>query len=155
MVKHMTKGILTAAMLTVGFQAAAIGVADIERAYAERADQSLSMAQYIDQYVLNGELPTDVNEAEDVIRYALEQAAGDEELILSILRKSAAAGVPADNLLAASLLAGVDPSLVTSALDTATAAGPLAPAGAAAAPAPGTVGFGGGTGGGSGTISTN
>ncbi|MFT6976687.1 MAG: ABC-type Fe3+-hydroxamate transport system substrate-binding protein [Shewanella psychromarinicola] len=83
---------------------------------------------------------------------AIQAANGDVELIKQALKAAVAAGMNPDEILAIALANGVDPAIVSEAVeDTQTAGG----GGFGAAPAPAGPGFGGGSGGGAGTISSN
>jgi len=88
--------------------------------------------------------------AEKVVEFALEQAKDDPVLIEEILRSVSNSCVDQDTTTAYAIAAGIDPTLVSNALGTATAAGPAAGGGATVAVAtatpPGTTGAGGGTG---------
>ena len=97
--------------------------------------------------------------AEKVVEFALEQAKDDPIVVEEILRNVSNSCVDQDTTTAYAIAAGIDPTLVTNALGTATAAGPTAAGGGAApvvtATPPGTTGAGGGTGSGVPTASTN
>lgn len=88
--------------------------------------------------------------AEKVVEFALEQAKDDPIMVEEILRSVSNSCVDQDTTTAYAIAAGIDPTLVTNALGTATAAGPAAGGGATVAVAtatpPGTTGAGGGTG---------
>jgi phage-related protein len=97
--------------------------------------------------------------AEKVVEFALEQAKDDPVVVEEILRSVANSCVDQDTTTAYAIAAGIDPTLVSNALGTATAAGPAAGGGAtvpvATATPPGTTGAGGGSGSGEDTASTN
>jgi hypothetical protein len=89
--------------------------------------------------------------AEKVVEFALEQAKDDPVMAEEILRSVSTSCVDQDTTTAFAIAAGIDPTLVSNALGSATAAGPAAGGGAAVvatATPPGTTGAGGGTGGG-------
>ncbi len=102
--------------------------------------------------------------AEQVLEFAMNLAKNEPKVLQSIMQIAAKNGVAQDTIVAVSVASGIDPTVVTEALNTATAAG-AAPAGAAPetaqpattapaapaptpapAPAPGGNGIGGGTG---------
>lgn len=153
MSKALTRSILALAFITAASSASALSVADVQQAYAQRADQSLTLVQYVEQFALTELANQPAEEAEAVLTYALQNATNDEEA-LSLANSAIAAGFSADSILTAAVASGRDPALFASVLETATAAGAFAPA-AAGGLAPTAVGFGGGAGGGSGTASTN
>jgi len=88
--------------------------------------------------------------AEKVVEFALEQAKDDPVMVEEILRSVSNSCVDQDTTTAFAIAAGIDPTLVSNALGTATAAGPAAGGGGGipvvAATPPGTTGAGGGTG---------
>jgi len=156
MSKALTRSILALAFITAASSASALSVADVQQAYAQRADQSLTLVQYVEQFALTELASQPAEEAEAVLTYALQNATNDAEA-LSLANSAIAAGFSADSILTAAVSSGRDPALFASVLETATAAGPAAGAFAPAAGglAPTAIGFGGGAGGGSGTASTN
>lgn len=89
--------------------------------------------------------------AEKVVEFALEQAKEDPVMVEEILRSVSNSCVDQDTATAFAIAAGIDPTLVSNALNTATAAGPVVGGGGGTtvvttAAAPGTTGAGGGTG---------
>lgn len=88
--------------------------------------------------------------AEKVVEFALEQAKDDPVMAEEILRSVSTSCVDQDTTTAFAIAAGIDPTLVSNALGSATAAGPAGGGAAVVATAtpPGTTGAGGGTGGG-------
>lgn len=152
MSKAFTCSLLALALITTASSVAALSVSDVQQAFAQRADQSLTLVQYVEQFALKELANQPAEEAEAVLAYALQNATNDDEA-LSLVNSAIAAGLSADSILTAVVISGRDPALFASALETATAAGAFAPATAGLAPT--AVGFGGGAGGGSGTASTN
>ncbi len=94
--------------------------------------------------------------AEQVVEYALAQAANDPVLTEQVLRAVNTACVDEDTVTTLAIANNIDPALISNALQTATAAGPGAGnnAGPAIAAAPGGVGAGGGTGSGDGSLAS-
>lgn len=108
--------------------------------------------------------------AEQVLEFAMNLAKNEPKVLQSIMQIAAKNGVAQDTIVAVSVASGIDPTVVTEALNTATAAGAATDAGAAPAataqpattapaapaptpapaPAPGGNGIGGGTGAGAG-----
>jgi hypothetical protein len=84
---------------------------------------------------------------------AIQAANGDVALIKQALKAAVAAGMNPDQILAIALANGVDPAIVSEAVEETQTAG--GGGGFGARPAPGGPGFGGGSGGGAGTISSN
>ena len=84
--------------------------------------------------------------AEKVVEFALEQAKDDPVMVEEILRSVSNSCVDQDTTTAFAIAAGIDPTLVSNALGTATAAGPAAGGGGGVpvvtATPPGTTGAG-------------
>lgn len=156
MTNAFTRSVIAIALITAASSAAALSVADVQKAFADRADQSLTLTQYIQQVALKDIAALPAEQAEAVLAYALQNTANDDEL-LSLVKSALEFGISSDSILTAAVSAGKDPATVASVLNTATAAGPAATAFAPAAGglAPTAIGFGGGSGGGSGTVSSN
>jgi hypothetical protein len=137
--------LISLAVFTTAHTAAQQAPADIGALYAQAQADGLSMGGFVAKMT---ELKTcNPKLAEQVIDYALEQAAGDPVLVEEVLKSVNNQCIDQDTLTTLAIAANIDPTLITNALQTAAAAGPapLAPAPAIAA-TPGGVGAGGGTG---------
>lgn len=73
--------------------------------------------------------------AEQVLEFAMNLAKNEPKVLQSIMQIAAKNGVAQDTIVAVSVASGIDPTVVTEALNTATAAGAATDAGAGAAPA--------------------
>jgi len=133
----------------VAFQATAQD-SDIGAMFAAAQAEGKSVAQFVAQVtdvkICNPEL------AEKVVEFALTQVSADPVQTEEVLRSVNTNCVDPDTVTTIALANNLDPAMVSNALQTATAAGPGAPAAGGAplaapiAAAPGGVGAGGGTG---------
>jgi hypothetical protein len=142
--------LLMSALLTTGISAGAI------------AKDTLSASAIAEETLMAGEKAEDtltastqnapISAQAQQLATAIQAANGDVALIKQALKAAATTGMNPDEILAIALANGVDPAIVSEAVeDTQTAGG----GGFGAAPAPAGPGFGGGSGGGAGTISSN
>ncbi|OBP14287.1 hypothetical protein A5320_10850 [Rheinheimera sp. SA_1] len=121
--------------------------AEVATMFATAQSQGQSLTEFVGQ--ITNLKTCNPKLAEKVVEFALDQAKDDPILVEEILRSVANSCVDQDTTTAYAIAAGIDPTLVSNALGTATAAG--GPAGGGAAPVvtatpPGTTGAGGGTG---------
>ncbi len=129
--------------------------AEVATMFATAQEQGQSLTDFVAQ--ITNLKTCNPKLAEKVVEFALEQAKDDPVLVEQILRSISNSCVDQDTTTAYAIAAGIDPTLESNALGTATAAGP-ADGGAAplvTATPPGTTGAGGGTGSGVPSASTN
>lgn len=145
--------VAAALQLAVPAVSAQEAAADVATMFATAQSNGQSITEFVAQM-------TDIKTcspvlAEQVIEFALDFAKNDPALVEDILKASVTSCVDADVVTAYAVAAGIDPTLVANALNTATAAGgapgaaPAAGAPAIAlapAPAPAGSGIGAGTG---------
>lgn len=127
--------------------------ADVGAMFAQAKAEGLTVSEFVAKMT---ELKTcNPKLAEQVLDFALQQAANDPVLVEEVLKSVNNQCVDEDTITTVAIAANVDPTLVTNARQTAAAAGPAqaAPAPAIAA-APGGVGAGGGTGSGDTTLAS-
>ena len=90
MSKALTCSLLALALITTASSVAALSVSDVQQAYSQRADQSLTLVQYVEQFALKELVNQPAEEAEAVLAYALQNAANDDEA-LSLVNSAVAA----------------------------------------------------------------
>ena len=122
--------------------------ADVATMFATAQGQGQSLTDFVAQ--ITNLKTCNPKLAEKVVEFALEQAKDDPVMVEEILRSVSNSCVDQDTTTAYAIAAGIDPTLVSNALGSATAAGPATAGGGGAAVAtatpPGTAGAGGGTG---------
>lgn len=126
---------------------AAMSEKDFINGLTEANNQGVSLADFtLAQFNATPE------DAADILVLAIQASDGNEEMLKQILASAAKSGMNLDDIVAIAIANGVDPSIVSQAVEeTQTTSGGAF----GSAPAPGGIGFGGGSGGGVGTISTN
>ncbi len=116
---------------------------DIATGFAQAQAAGTSLPDYVAQMT---DLKTcNPKLAEQVIQFAIEQAKNDPVLVEQILKAVNAGCVDADALTALAIGAGLDPTLVANAIQSATAAAGTLGAGLTPAATPGNSGATGGT----------